>query len=247
LGKHTTILAQKGELLMSKRNIIMGVVGLAALAIVAIGLLAVAPALAKEPEKKSSADVFWTFDDAGYPNPAGTSTLIRTKNGINANYTTSGLTAGHTATAWFIVFNNPDLCSLPGCGVNDLGDTPAQGDFLLVSGHVIDSDGEATFSGRLSVGDTSGSGLYEVACPETKDCGIGLIYPDTALVVLALHSHGPAMEGQDLKAQISSFTGGCDPDKFQGEGPDNFAGSSSDIPDAPGECSTMQVSVHAAP
>ena len=225
---------------MSKRNIIMSVVVMAGLAIVAIGLLAVAPALAKGPEQISTADVVWTFNEADYPNPAGTSTLIRNKNGISANYTTSGLTPGHTATVWFIVFNNPDLCSDPGCGVDDLGDTPAQGDFLLTSGHVIGSDGKATFSGNLEEGDVSGSGLLEVACAE---CGIGLQDAEKALVVLALHSHGPAMEGQDLKAQISSYTGGCE--VYQGVGPDNFAGSSSDIPDGPGECSTMQVSPHA--
>ncbi len=230
---------------MSKRNMIVGVAVLAGLVIVAIGILAVAPALANEPEHKSTSDVNWTFKEDGYPIPAGTSTLIRTKNGISANYSTSGLTPGHTATAWFIVFNNPELCSAPGCGVDDLGDTPAQGDFLLTSGHVIGSEGKATFSGHVSVGDTSGSGLNELACPDTKDCGIGLQDAENALVVLALHSHGPAMEGQVLKAQISSFTGGCD--VYQGVGPDNFAGSSGDIPDAPGECSTMQVSVHAAP
>ena len=228
---------------MSKRNMIASITLLTGLALVAIGLLAVAPALASGPKHKSTADVVWTFAEAEYPNPVGTSTLIRNNNGISANYTTSDLTPGHTATLWFIVFNNPGACSAPGCGVDDLGDTPAQGDFLLASGHVIGNDGKATFSGHLKEGDVSGSGLHEVACPETKDCGIGLLDAENALVVLALHSHGPALDGQLLRAQTSSFTGGCD--VYLGVGADNFAGSSADIPDTPGECSTMQVSPHA--
>jgi hypothetical protein len=230
---------------MSKQNIIVSVAVLAGLAIVAIGLLAVAPALAKEQEFKSTSDVNWTFSDPGYSSPAGTSTLIRTENGISANYKTSGLTPGSTATLWFIVFNNPELCSDDECGLDDLGSPDAKGDFLFASGHVIGSDGKATFSGRLQEGDVSGSGLHEVACPETKDCGIGLLDSEKALVVLALHSHGPAMEGQVLKSQISSFTGGCE--VFQDVDNDGFANDPSDIPDAPGECSTMQESVHAAP
>jgi hypothetical protein len=127
--------------------------------------------------------------------------------------------------------------------LDDLGPTAAQGDFLFASGHVIGSDGKATFSGRLQEGDVSGSGLHEVACPETKDCGIGLLDSEKALVVLALHSHGPAMEGQVLKSQINSFTGGCE--VFQDVDNDGFANDPTDIPDAVGECSTMQMSPHA--
>ena len=229
---------------MSKRKIILGVLVLTGLVIAAVSILVVGPALAKETEHKSTSDVMWTFesDDPAFSNPNGTSTLIRTKNGISANYKTSGLTPGSTATLWFIVFNDPLACS-DECGVDDLGPGPAQGDFLLASGQVIGSDGNATFGGHLSVGDTSGSGLNELpSCPD-GDCGIGLLYPETALVVLALHSHGPAMKGQELKAQISSFTGGCV--VFQDVDNDGFANGPEDIPDALGECSTMQVSPHA--
>ncbi len=104
-----------------------------------------------------------------------------------------------------------------------------------------------SFGGSLKVGDTSGSGLAEFpdAClPGLPDCGgeVGLVNVDNALVVLALHSHGPRLEGQALKSQISSFLGGCE--NFIGTGPGGFAASYSEIPTNVGECSTFQISPH---
>jgi hypothetical protein len=140
----------------------------------------------------------------------------------------------------FIVFNYPEECAAGPyqCSPVDLGVTPAQGDFLVGGGHVL---GKGNFGGHLNAGDTRGSGLAEVlGC---KGCTPGLIEPDTALVVLAIHDHGPAQTGQTLKEQISTFLGGC-------VGPFNgnqygFATGSQDIPDNPGECSTIQFSAHA--
>ncbi len=208
---------------------------------VAAGILAIGTVLAGNPAQESTAPVFWAWE--GPDNSLGTSKLVRNSKGVSADFSTSGLTAGHAMTLWFIVFNYPDLC-VDGCDVGDLGpDSAAQGDFLVASGHVIDEDGNATFGGRLKVGDISGSGLHEVACPETKDCGIGLIEPDTALVVLAVHSHGPAQKGQVLKEQISSFTGGCE-FPFLG-GDDGIADGPGDVPVDDGYCSTIQMSPHA--
>ena len=100
--------------------------------------------------------------------------------------------------------------------------------------------GGGNFGGQLQVGDKSASGLAEVmGC---QDCTPGLIDPQGALVVLAIHDHGWAQTGETLVAQISSFLGGCD-------GPFNgnefgFATGPQDIPDDYGECSTIQFSPH---
>ncbi len=44
----------------------------------------------------------------------GKSTLIRNKNGITMTYNTSGLTPGHTYTIWWLIWNNPENCAVPG-------------------------------------------------------------------------------------------------------------------------------------
>ncbi len=195
----------------------------------------------------STADVYWSWDTS---NQVGTSNLVRNKNGISAEYSTDGLPGGQAMTLWFIVFNNPEACEAGAfsCGLADMGaDRPAQGDFLLASGHVIGADGTATFGGNLKVDDTSGSGLAEFpdACiPDLPDCGgeVGLVDVENALVVLALHSHGPKLTGQELESQISSFLGGCE--NFIGTGPDGFAANAGEIPANVGECSTFQISPH---
>jgi hypothetical protein len=113
----------------------------------------------------------------------------------------------------------------------------ADADFLLAAGHVTGNGPAATFSGYLPVGDASGSGMPEIGFPELA---LGLLDPLNAEVMLALHSHGPAMSGQTLVDQISSFTGGCT--SFLGT--NGFANGPADIPANPGECSTFQLSVH---
>jgi hypothetical protein len=216
--------------------------GLALIMIVLIaGLVLAGTALADGQSQRSSAPVYWSwdFESGNITYPVGTSTLVRTANGVSGTYTTDVLTPGNAATLWFIVFNYPEEC-IAGpymCSPHDLGDTAAQGDFFLGGGHVL---GAGNFAGHLQIGDRSGSGLAEVmGC---QDCTPGLIDPEGALVVLAIHDHGWSQTGETLAEQIGSFLGGCD-------GPFNgnefgFATGFQDIPDNYGECSTIQFSPH---
>jgi hypothetical protein len=166
----------------------------------------------------------------------GSSTLVRTDSGISATYQTQDLPPGQAVTLWFIVINNPEACISTPCSVEDvLFNEAAQGDFLFGAGHVIGAGGGGNFGGSLKVGDVSGSGKTEVGLP-----AVGLLNPRGAEVHLALHSHGPALTGQTLQAQISSFAGGCT--AFLG--PFGIAAGEGDVPDAEGECSTIQASVH---
>jgi hypothetical protein len=243
---------------MSKRALLLSITFFIGLGAIVLGLFVMNPAAAnassaaaekvaiadvssdKMQSEISYSDVNWTWDDPS--NPVGESQLIRTKNGVNARLTTSGLPAGQAVTAWVIFWNYPDLCSDGECGLDDLGDASgAMGDFHLLAGQVTGRSGRATFAGNLKVGDLSTSGLNEVICPDTQDCGIALERPADALVVLAVHSHGPALTGEALKEQISSFSGGCE--VFLG--PDGFAAGPWDLPDEVGECSTIQMSPHA--
>lgn len=213
------------------------------LVLLVLGLIVVGTVLAaSSPDKDVPVYWSWDFESGNTDNPVGTSGLVRSGNGISANYKTDVLTPGNAATLWFIVFNYPENCTPDqgGCSPDDLGDTAAQGDFFIGGGHVIGSDGKGNFGGHLKVGDTSGSGLAEVM--DCEDCTPGLIDPAGALVVLAVHDHGPAQTGQTLTEQISSFLGGCVGD-FNGN-EFGFATGPGDIPDNVGECSTIQFSPH---
>jgi hypothetical protein len=172
----------------------------------------------------------------------GTSTLIRTDAGISASVRTSGLPAGQALTLWFVIFNNPSACPAT-CGLADLLFNPdAEGDFLVGGGHVVGADGSAGFGGNLMVGDIAGSGFPEIGMPDRP---IGLSNPWGAQVALLLHSHGPAMTGESLASQISSFTGGCAVFLGDLELPGSgLADGPEDVPDAVGECSTIQGSLH---
>ncbi|MDX1614877.1 MAG: hypothetical protein R3300_11245, partial [Candidatus Promineifilaceae bacterium] len=179
-------------------------------------LLVVSITLVEGSSPRTTSDLYWTYPS---PDATGTTTLVRTKNGIEGSIRAEGLRPGNAVTGWFIVFNHPENC-LPDpydCGPDDIflegyapGHGPAQADFFVMSGHVIGDDGKGTFSGRLAVDDLRGSGLAEVACDQQNpDCTVGLTNPEGALVVLATHDHGPKETGQLLVEQISSFLGGC--------------------------------------
>lgn len=177
--------------------------------------------------------------------PVGTSTLVRTDAGISASYHATGVPAGQAVTLWFVIFNNPSACAGP-CGAVDLFFNPAAGgDFLVGAGQVTGASGSANLGASLRVGDTSGSAFPEIGMPERS---VGLTNPRGAQVALLLHSHGPKLSGQALAWQLSSFTGGCE--VFQGdlEMPGSgLADGPEDVPDAVGECSTIQASVHFNP
>jgi len=217
------------------------------LVVLVVGLVVVGTVLAQGPSRKPA---FWSWDfiNQNTDNPIGTSSLVRTSSGISANYKTDVLTPGNAATLWFVVFNYPEKCNAGPykCSPLDMGDTAAKGDFLLASGHVIGGNGKGNFGGHLNVGDTRGSGLAEVmGC---QDCTPGLIEPESALVILAVHDHGPALTGQALEGQISSFLGDCHNGSIGNMF--GFATGPDDIPDEPheaGQCSTIQHSPHMPP
>jgi hypothetical protein len=213
---------------------------------VALGLaglltMVAATTVAADSAERSTQPVVQIWDGT----PLGNSTLVRTDSGISASYHSSGVPAGQAVTLWFVVFNNPAACTGP-CGAVDLFFNPAaEGDFLVGAGHVIGGSGQANFGASLQVGETSGSAFAEIGMPERS---IGLTNPRGAQVALLLHSHGPKLSGEALASQMSSFTGGCQ--VFQGdlEMPGSgLADGPEDVPDAIGECSTIQASVHFNP
>ena len=187
---------------------------------------------------RSTAPVVQVWDGT----PVGTSSLVRTDQGISASFRSSGIPAGHAVTLWFVIFNNPSDCT-GGCGLDDLLFNPAAGgDFLVGAGNVVGGSGTANFGAHLQVGDISGSAFPEIGMPEKS---VGLTDPWDAQVGLLLHSHGPMVPGQVLKSQLTSFTGGCSVFLGDLELPGSgIADGPEDVPDAVGECSTLQASIH---
>jgi hypothetical protein len=210
-----------------------GVLGMTAVAALALqaGVEGRLPA-AGSPHSTTS-PVYWNWDPV---NAAGSSTLTRAPNGVSFTYHTAPLPAGQVVTVWIVVFNNPEYCATRPCSAPaDVMNPDVQADFLYGGGHVIGGSGRGNFGGHLRVGDASGSGLAEIGGPAT-----GLLDPYKPDIQLALHSHGPAQSGQVLKAQLTSFLGGC----VTFLGADGIATGPQDMPTAPGECSTFQYSDH---
>lgn len=198
----------------------------------AVLALAVGTGAMADGDNQSTADVFWWWGEG----PVGSSQLIRSHGGITATLQTAGLPAGHAMTLWIMFFDNPAACSTSPCTLADAGNPDAGFDFHYGGGNIVNGS-QTTISGHIRVGDTRASGWAEVGGPGTP---VALSNPMGADVILAIHSHGPALQGTDLAAQMSSFLGGCS--AFLG--PDGFAASMSDVPASPGECSTIQVSAH---
>ena len=213
-----------------------------AVAAACLGLCLVSTGTVAASEQISKSPPFWTFVA---PPPAGMTKLVRTPQGLTAQFKTTGLTAGHAVTLWIMFFDNPGACVVPGeCNLGDIGRPGVGFDFHYAGGRVV-NDQYTTISGHLQVSDTSGSGFAELV--EVGGAPPFFVTPLTnpfgAQVILAIHSHGPAQKGEILADQISSYLGGC-VWPFLTQDPGGFAGSADEIPTAPGECATFQVAFH---
>jgi len=165
----------------------------------------------------------------------GESTLHRSKNGITVNYKTTGLEPGYAYTIWWVIWNNPEYCEIPGeCADSDFALADKVGvEVLYAGGHVVGNSGKGNFSGHLGVDDDSESINALFGLPPAG----GLLSGNTfsAEVHLVLRSHGPAIPGL-VNEQINSYEGGCtDPFAFA---------PFTEIPDAIGECGDIEFAIH---
>jgi Cu/Zn superoxide dismutase len=202
----------------------------------AIAVVAAIPAAASANAGTSVTEenVSWWWNET---TSVGTSTLERTDHGVTARFKAKGLTPGHAVTLWVIHFNNPGACATTPCSIPaDVFNEAAGADFYWVDGTIVGPSGSVRMKGSLAVGQVAHSGKVEVGIGDA----VPLSDPHRAEVVLATHSHGPTLSGADLRAQLTSFTGGC----AVFNGVDGFATGFGDLPDAVGECSTIQRSLH---
>lgn len=170
----------------------------------------------------------------------GTSQLVRTPNGVNFSLSTTGLAADHAYTLWIVIFNDPAGCGVPHeCAPDDVVNAAAKPDMMYAAHSLATAGGTATFSGRRSVGDRSGSVNAPVGLPAH-----GLMDPYQAEIHLAVHDHGPKRP-EFLPDMIQTVDGGCTDAGIP------VAGVSSPWNDYPGfgrrgpnTCVTVQAAVH---
>ena len=175
----------------------------------------------------SSSNVF-SFDGAAQP---GATMVVRSKNGIAVSWGSSGtgVIAGDAVTLWVVIFNRPENCAVPWqCGEDDIfvDPGPPETDIYLGGGNVIGGNATIHVSGRVSTHDDPHFG---------GAFGGGFTNPKGAEVHLVLRSHGPKVAA-NMPAQINDFFGGCDV----------FLDPPA-IPEAVGECSDVQFSIHPSP
>lgn len=169
----------------------------------------------------------------------GTSRLLRTPNGINFSLSTTEVTPGHAYTLWFVAFNEPAGCLVPNvCGPDDVVNDAARPDMMWSAGRVVGGGGTPSFSGRISVGDTSPSINAPVGLPS-----YGLMAPFEAQVILAVHDHGP-MLSEYLPDMIKTIDGGCTDAGIPEAGAMSPWNAHPFGRRGPNSCATIQVSIH---
>jgi len=164
----------------------------------------------------------------------GTSTLHRNNNGITVNFKATGLLPDHAFTIWWVIWNNPEECAIPGaCSDGDFGNPDVQVEVMYANGHVVGNNGKGNFGAHLNENDASGTINPLFGLPSYG----GLADAQKAEVHMVLRSHGPKIPGI-VNEQIGSYLGGC-PQAF----PYGFP-PFTEIPDEAGECGDIYASIH---
>jgi len=192
-----------------------GVVGIVLLVVMLIAGAAVA-AGHLAPSTTDTQNVYWFADET---DTGGNSFLTRTDGMVLAVVEAEELTPGDAYTLWWVVFNNPDACSDPGCGEDDIfagddlnieGIQEAQIGIGNATGNVAKADGTAEFGGRLKKNDTSGA--HDIVFPAglTGDALLTVSGNDAEVHVI-VQSHGQARGGPQLLNQLTYLEAGCTP------------------------------------
>jgi hypothetical protein len=169
---------------------------LAASLVAAVALLLPATLAAAAPAEHNTSPVF-VFGQPSNTIPGAASTVVTQTGGATMTLHTSGLTGGDAVTVWWVIFNNPEACTGGEgglrCGPPDLHNGAAEASVLYAAGHVIGTDGTASWGGHLNTNDTTDA-LF----------GPGLTNPTTADIHFVIHDHGPA-DPSLMPAEIHSF------------------------------------------
>ena len=129
----------------------------------------------------------------------GASTLVRGRHAIRMTYHATGLQPGSAYTAWWVIFNRPEHCTLP-CNLDDvLHPEASQSSLVWAAGRIANADGGADFSAELRRGKAVPGRLF----------GPGLKDIRNAEIHIVLRNHGAPITGQ-VGDQLTSLDGGCE-------------------------------------
>ncbi len=203
-------------------------------AVAAMVAIAGSPAGAATDAAASRSDVYFFADPE---TSVGWSTLQRTADGLLATFAANEIQPSYAVTLWWIVFNDPENCSAPGCSEDDIfaggdptADLNAEGiaaaDIVAgyAAGTVASPDGYVLLSAGLDADEIGPEVIF----------GEGALLKDVAgaEIHLVVRSHGPAIEGL-VDVQTTSYGGGCETMLNPPE-----------VPDAEGECAELQFAMH---
>ena len=161
----------------------------------------------------SKADVFTFFNADGTPaagDVVGHATLKRSHEGVNLTIETTSLGPYGAYSIWWVIFNNPGACGEGGCSDADFGNPDVEASVLNATGRTADTDGNATFSAFLPVGQiltNPSSGAVRHAF------GPGLQNARGAEVHVVVRCHGPTTGNPE---QISTLFADCIADDGDG-------------------------------
>ncbi|MEN8233664.1 MAG: hypothetical protein ABFR89_01915 [Actinomycetota bacterium] len=150
----------------------------------------------------------------------GYSYLTRTSGELLLSVEAEELIPGDAYTVWWVVFNEPDDCSEPGCGEDDIfnedGSLNIEGVMAAkiavgnATANVAKANGTAEFGARLKMDDTMSD--HQILFPAGLDGGALLTaMPSKAEVHLVFQSHGQARGGPELLKQLTYVETGCTP------------------------------------
>ena len=131
------------------------------------------------------------FAAPGDPSPiaGGSSTLIRTTDGVSTTLTTTELAPNTPHTMWWVGFNPDNPCiAACNCGQDTLN--AATDSFIWATGAVTDALGTATFAANLEYGETP-DGQDQIPFAPDFDNGI----EEGAEIHFFIRAHGPALTG----------------------------------------------------
>lgn len=198
-------------------------------AIATLVLVGVAPTTLAE---SSYADV-QRFSDNGVVD--GSSTLLRTDNGVAYSLNTSELGKKFAYTNWFVNFNNPEDCTTPcACGDVDFDKPDVEIGVFWATGRVADKYGQAVFAANANYGELP-TGFDQV--PFAPDFNAPI--KEGAEIHIVVRSHGKASKDPDeLASQLFEFNGLCDDG---GDDDDDDDGDDANV------CADVQFAVHRSP
>jgi hypothetical protein len=168
-----------------------------------------AEAQASPPDKDAN-EAYWWWGD-----PAGTSRIVRTDNGISGSISVhlgneSGSVKGLAVTLWIVIFNYPEECGTPNmCLDPDFANPDVMVDVVYGGGNIVGDSERANIGFRYKAGENTGSiaDLFGLHLND-EDEGFGLLNPRGAEVHYVIRFHGPVNPAA-MSEQIHSYGGGC--------------------------------------